>query len=501
MISIQTLITFGVYFVFMLAIGIYFYKKTSNVEDYILGGRGLGSWVTALSAQASDMSGWLLMGLPGAVFLSGIKESWIAIGLFVGTALNWILVSPRLRVYTEKTRTMTLSSFFEERFRDPTGMFRVISAVITLVFFTIYASSGLVASGKLFESMFNIDYTTAVIVGTVVIVLYTLLGGYLAVCWTDFFQGGLMFFAILYVPFVAYKSVGGIDAISQAIKIKEISTSLFTQGNSQVTLLTIISTMAWGLGYFGQPHILTRFMGIKSVKELPKSIVIALIWVLISLGGSIVIGLISIPMFNELNIATGEHEKVFIYMISKLFNPWVGGILLAAILSAIMSTIDSQLLVSSSTLTEDFYKKIIKKDASEKELVFVGRICVFLISIIALFLALNPNKTILGLVAYAWGGFGAAFGPVVLYALFSRKTTWKSAISGMIAGTIVLIVWKNLGLGSVMYEIVPGFVVNCIVISVVNIFVKQEDKDILREFDQVVEESKYGTKELEAKTI
>lgn len=501
MISIQTLVTFAVYFIFMMAIGVYFYKKTSKVEDYILGGRGLGSWVTALSAQASDMSGWLLMGLPGAVFLGGVKESWIAIGLFIGTALNWILVSPRLRVYTEKTNTMTLSSFFEERFKDPTGMFRVISAVITLIFFTIYASSGLVASGRLFESMFNINYSTAVVIGTIVIVIYTLLGGYLAVCWTDFFQGALMFFAILLIPFVAYNSVGGAEAISEAIKLKEISTSLFTEGNSSITLVAIISTMAWGLGYFGQPHILTRFMGIKSIKELPKSITIAIVWVLISLGGSILIGIISIPMFNSLNIASGEHEKVFIYMIAKLFNPWVGGILLAAILSAIMSTIDSQLLVSSSTLTEDFYKKIIKKDASEKELIFMGRAGVLLISIIALILALTPNKTILGLVAYAWGGFGAAFGPVVLYALFSKNTTWISAISGMITGTIVLIIWKNLGFGSVMYEIVPGFITNCLVISLINLFVKQNNKEILREFEEVKNEVKSSKEELQVEVI
>lgn len=488
MIGVQTLVTFIVYFVFLMAIGVYFYKKTSSVEDYILGGRGLGSWVTALSAQASDMSGWLLMGLPGAVFVGGLKESWIAIGLFLGTALNWILVSPRLRVYTEKTKTMTLSSFFEERFKDPTGMLRAVSAIITLVFFTIYASSGLVASGKLFESMFNLDYKIAVIGGTVVIVLYTFLGGFLAVCWTDLFQGALMFFAILFIPVVAYNSVGGSDAIANAMKIKEVSTNLLSDGSGKLTLVAIISTMAWGLGYFGQPHILTRFMGIKSIKELPKSTTIAIVWVFISLIGAIVIGLISIPMFDSLNIATGEHEKVFIYMIVQLFNPWVGGILLAAILSAIMSTIDSQLLVSSSTLTEDFYKKIIKKDATEKELIFVGRACVLLISIIALVMALNPSKTVLGLVAYAWGGFGAAFGPVVLYALFSKKTTWKSAMAGMLTGTVVLVIWKNMGLGSVMYEIVPGFISNCIVISLVNVFVKQEDREILKQFDQVTEE-------------
>lgn len=499
MISFQTLVTFIIYFVFLMAIGIYFYRKTSNSEDYILGGRGLGSWVTALSAQASDMSGWLLMGLPGAVFLGGITQSWIAIGLFLGTALNWILISPRLRVYTEKTKTMTLSSFFEERFKDPTGMLRIVSSIITLMFFTIYASSGLVASGKLFESMFNIDYKIAVISGATVIVLYTFLGGFLAVCWTDLFQGALMFFAILIIPVIAYNSVGGSESIISAMKAREISTSLFADGSGKITLIAVISTMAWGLGYFGQPHILTRFMGIKSIKELPKSITIAIVWVFISLIGAIVIGLISIPMFNELNVAAGEHEKVFIYMIVKLFNPWIGGIMLAAILSAIMSTIDSQLLVSSSTLTEDFYRKI-KKDTTEKELMNMGRICVLIISIIALLMALNPSKTVLGLVSYAWGGFGAAFGPVVLYGLFSKNTTWKSALAGMVTGTLVLVIWKNLGLGSTMYEIVPGFISNCLVISIVNVFVKQEDKEIVSQFMEVQNEIKLN-KNIKTKTV
>lgn len=496
MISIQTLVTFVVYFIFLMGVGIYFYKKTSNVEDYLLGGRGMGSWVTALSAQASDMSGWLLMGLPGAVFLGGIKESWIAIGLFLGTLVNWMIVSPRLRVYTEKTSSMTLSTFFEERFKDPTGLLRTLSAVITLIFFTFYASSGLVASGKLFESMFSIDYKVAVITGTIVIVLYTFLGGYLAVAWTDFFQGALMFVAILLVPVLAYKHVGGAEAIKATMAAKEISLGLFKTGGQTITLAAIISTMAWGLGYFGQPHILVRFMSIKSIKELPKSITIATVWVFISLFGAIAIGLISIPMFAEMG--SGDAEKVFIFMIAKLFNPWLGGILLAAILSAIMSTIDSQLLVSSSALTEDFYKKVIKKDASEKELIFIGRVCVLLISIIALVLALSPKNTVLGLVSYAWGGFGAAFGPLVIMALFSKKTTWQSALVGMLVGTITLVVWKNLGLGSIMYEIVPGFVANFAAIIIVNMFVSQENSEIIKEFEEVEAEVKRELKTTKA---
>ncbi|WP_320008426.1 sodium/proline symporter PutP [Maridesulfovibrio sp.] len=484
MIQIETLLTFGVYLVFLLAVGWYFYKRTSNIEGYILGGRGLGGWVTALSAQASDMSGWLLMGLPGAVYLGGMTEAWIAIGLFIGTALNWIFISARLRVYTQMTDTLTISSFFEKRFNDPTSLLRVGSAVIILIFFTIYSSSGLVAAGKLFESMFNIDYSVAVITGAVVIVSYTFLGGFMAVCWTDFFQGGLMFFAIILVPVLGTIHSGGISAIEAEMVARHISISLFHNGaGTPLSVLAVISTMAWGLGYFGQPHILTRFMGISSISELPKATAVALIWVVISLAGAVVVGMVAIPMFDGLH--GGEQEKVFIYMIAKLFNPWVGGVLLAAILSAIMSTIDSQLLVSSSALTEDFYKKILRREASEKELMLVGRLCVLVISIIAMSMALTPGNTVLGLVSYAWGGFGAAFGPVVIFSLFSRKTTWISALSGMVVGTLVLIFWKDSGLGATMYEIVPGFAANMLTILVVNMVVPQNNEEILSGFDDM----------------
>ncbi len=501
MVGLETILTFTFYLVFLMGVGIYFYKKTSNLEDYLLGGRGMGSWVTALSAQASDMSGWLLMGLPGAVYLFGINQAWIAIGLFIGTYLNWKLIAPRLRVYTEKTNSLTLPTFFEKRFKDPTGLLRNISAIITLIFFTIYSSSGLVASGKLFESMFNMNYTVAVVIGTVVIVLYTFLGGFLAVCWTDLFQGVLMFLAILVVPFVAYKHVGGSTEILKAMDIKEVSTSIFSNGSGSLTLIAVISTMAWGLGYFGQPHILSRFMSIKSIKELPKSMTIAIVWVFISLVGAIAVGMVAIALFSDLSQISGDAEKVFIVMIRELFNPWVGGILLAAILSAIMSTIDSQLLVSSSTLTEDFYQHLIKRDASEKELILVGRICVLIISIIALFMALKPNAQVLALVSYAWGGFGAAFGPLVIMSIFSKKTTWQSALGGMLVGTIVLVLWKNIGFGSLLYEIVPGFVANFLTIHLLNLVFVQEDEEVLEEFEAVALEVNGKTRAELAKEI
>ncbi|MFH1718720.1 MAG: sodium/proline symporter PutP [Planctomycetota bacterium] len=482
---VPTLITFIAYLVVLLGIGFYFYQKSTSIEGYLLGGRGMGSWVTALSAQASDMSGWLLMGLPGAIYLGGMGKVWIAIGLFVGTVLNWVLVSARLRVYTQRTGAITLPCFFEARFRDPTGLLRIISAIIILIFFAIYTSSGLVATGKLFESTLDVKYNIAVIIGGLVIIAYTFLGGFMAVCWTDLLQGALMVFAIVIVPALTYHRAGGIEAISKAMALKEISTSLMPQGRTFfIGLCMIISSMAWGLGYFGQPHILVRFMSIKSVKKLRTSMAIAIVWVLLSLAGAVVVGFIGIAMFE--NLGDGQEEKVFIYMIRDLFNPWFGGILLAAIFSAIMSTIDSQLLVSSSALSEDFYCKAIKKQASEREIVLVGRVCVVIISAIALFLALDRDNTILGIVSYAWGGFGAAFGPLVLFSLFSRRTAWQAALAGMVTGTVVLVLWKQVGLGERMYEIVPGFAANCLTIFSVNLFVRQKDKQVLKEFDEVI---------------
>jgi len=479
-----TSITFLIYFIVLLGIGLYFYRRSVSIEDYLLGGRGMGAWVTALSAQASDMSGWLLMGLPGAIYLGGMGNVWIAIGLFIGTVLNWKLVSARLRIYTQKTNTITLPCFFEARFGDPTGLLRVVSAIIILIFFTIYASAQLVATGKLFESTFNVSYATAVLMGGVVIIAYTFLGGFLAVCWTDLFQGTLMVLALLVVPLLAYIDVGGISTISKAMISKGMQINLIPQ--SRTAVLAVVSAMAWGLGYFGQPHILTRFMSAKSVRKLSRSMAIAIIWVFLSLSGALAIGFIGIGMFENLNIAEGEHEKVFIYMIRRAIHPWLAGIMLAAILSAIMSTIDSQLLVCSSALTEDFYQKTIRKKAGEREVVLVGRIFVVIISTIALILALRPDETILGIVAYAWGGFGAAFGPLVLFALFSRKTSWQSALAGMVTGTIVLVVWKQIGLNQYMYEIVPGFISNCLVIVAMNKVIKQKSRKILSGYNEVI---------------
>ncbi|NME36695.1 sodium/proline symporter PutP [Fusobacterium sp. FSA-380-WT-3A] len=457
MATIETLITFVIYLIFLMAVGIYFYKKTETAEDYVLGGRGMGSWVTALSAQASDMSGWLLMGLPGAVYMTGMSQTWTAIGLTLGTYLNWKILAPKLRVQTEETDSMTLPNFLSKKLGDDTGTIRIFSAIVILFFFTIYSSSGIVAAGKLFSSILGIDYKLAILIGVGTIVFYTFMGGYLACCWTDFFQGTLMFLAILIVPILAYFVGGGVENIQTISQSRNISLSLFH--GSHIGILGIISALAWGLGYFGQPHILVRFMSVKNLYELKKARVIAMLWVIISLIGAVAIGITGIGLFTDVSKIGGDSEKIFIYMINMLFNPWVGGVMLAAILSAIMSTIDSQLLVSASTLSEDFYRYI-KKDASEKEIMWTGRIGIILISVIATIIAMDTNSQILSMVSYAWGGFGGAFGPAILMTLYCEKLNWKSVFTGMLVGVLVIIFWKLSGLGNYLYEILPAFVLN-----------------------------------------
>ncbi|MBN1507099.1 MAG: sodium/proline symporter PutP [Sedimentisphaerales bacterium] len=481
--TIPTLVTFVLYFVALLGIGLYFCRPADSIEGYLLGKRGMGVWVTALSTQASDMSGWLLMGLPGVIYAGGLPNAWIAIGLFIGTVLNWKLVSARLRLYTQKTNSITLPCFFEQRFGDPTGLLRMVSAGVILVFFTIYASSGLVACGKLFESTFAIPYGTGVWIGGAITILYTLLGGFRAVCWTDLFQGSLMILALVVVPATALIQSGGVSGVHAAIAAKGISMSLIPQGETSAALLVIVSMMAWGLGYFGQPHLLARFMSARSPARLSESAIIAIAWVFLSLTGAVVIGLVGIGLFET--IPGGDREKVFIAMINEVTHPWLTGIMLSAILSAIMSTIDSQLLVSSSALSEDLYRKIGKQNFSQRGTVLIGRVCVIVISGAALVLALHPNDTILGIVAYAWGGFGAAFGPLILFSLFSRQTTWLSALVGMVTGTVVLVAWKQIGLSEHMYEIVPGFVANSMVILLIDRVVHQRSVSVLRQFDEV----------------
>ena len=463
MAGMETFITFGIYLVFLIGIGVYFYYKTDSHESYVLGDRGVGYWLTALSAQASDMSGWLLLGLPGAVYLSGLTEIWVVIGLASGTYLNWKFVAPALRVQTEEYNSLTVPSFISKKLDDKKGYIRTFSAIVILFFFTIYSASGLVASGKLFDSLLGIDYKWGVIIGGGTIIIYTFLGGYLAGVWTDFFQGALMFFAIIVVPVGAYFNAGGIDGISAAMDAREISLNIFRYAKV-LSFPVIISGLGWGLGYFGQPHIIVRFMSIDSADELWKSRIVAMIWVIISLLGAIAVGVTGIGVFSNVSEMGGDAEKVFIFLIDKLFNPWLAGILYAAILSAIMSTISSQLLVSSNTLTEDFYRHIVKREKTNKEMIWLGRWCVMVIFVIASYLAMNPDSKVLEMVSYAWAGFGGVFSPVVLFTLYKKDLSWKSVLVSMVIATVTVIIWKETGLGKTIYEIVPSFIVNCICI-------------------------------------
>ncbi len=489
----STIAGFLIYLVFLFIIGFIFYGKSKNTSDYFLGGRKLGSFVTSMSAQASDMSGWILMGLPGAIYLTGLDGIWIAIGLVIGTYLNWRFIAKKLRTYTEISGdSITIPSFLGNRFKDETNILRLVSAIFIFIFFLIYTASAFVAGGKLFSSVFQISYTSALLISAIAVVSYTFAGGFFAVCWTDFFQGILMFFSILLVPTVAVITLGGTNDVINVIKtINPNMLNLFTTGTgATLPLISIVSSLAWGLGYFGQPHILIRFMGIKSADAINKSRKIAMIWVVLSLIASVAIGLVGRVYLGDLLCQpSGASETVYITMVGKLFPNLLGGILISAVLAAIMSTADSQLLVTASAITEDFYKVKVRPNASNKELLNVSRISVILVSIIACIIALNPNSTVLGLVAYAWAGFGATFGPIILLSLFWKRTTKKGAIFGIIIGGITTIVWRYLGLEFSgifsLYEIIPGFLISLIAITVISLLDEKPSVEIIKEFEQV----------------
>lgn len=478
-INVPTFISIIIYLVGMLVIGIVAARMTKDLNDYVLGGRRLGAGVAALSAGASDMSGWLMLGLPGAMYIGGMSEIWLPIGLSVGAYLNWQFVAKPLRVYTEVSKnSITVPDFFENRFRDHSKILRVVSAIVILVFFTFYTSSSLVGGAILLENSFGMDYKLALWVGAAVILSYTLFGGFLAASWTDFIQGILMFLALIIVPIAAIYELGGWNETVQ--KIGRIDPS-HLDVYSGATAVGVISLLAWGLGYFGQPHILVRFMGLQSTKDVPKARLIGMVWMIVSLFGAVFIGFAGIAYFAESPLQ--NPETVFIMFSQVLFNPWVAGFLLAAILSAIMSTVDSQLLVSSSALANDFYKSLFRRNASKKEEMIVGRIAVLGIAIIAILLGYDPESKVLELVSYAWAGFGAAFGPVIILSLFWKRMTRNGALAGMIIGAVTVIVWSMLtgGLFDV-YELAPGFLFSTIAIIIVSLFDKTPSKEIQEEF-------------------
>lgn len=494
-----TLVTFIIYIVGMLVLGLVGYKLTTNLSDYFLGGRKLGPGVAALSAGASDMSSWLILGLPGAIYISGLAEAWIAVGLTIGAYLNWQFVAKRLRVYTEvSNNAITIPDFFEQRFRDRSRSLRIASAAVILLFFTFYTASGLVGGAKLFSSSFGLSTTNALIIGSIVIIGYTFLGGFIAVSWTDFIQGLLMFLALIVLPFLAIQNAGGWnEAVNVVGSLTDGENLQMIQG---VSTIGIISSLAWGLGYFGQPHILARFMAIRSTKDVPTARFIGMTWMVLSLFGAVFVGIAGYAYIATADVSAAlaergievsggvlvDEETVFIALTQLLTHPIVAGILLAAILAAIMSTVDSQLLVSSSAVAEDFYKGFIRKSASNTELVWVARISVIVIALLAVWIASANEKLVLELVAYAWAGFGAAFGPIILLSLFWKRMTRDGALLGIITGAATVVVWAEF-VPSDLYELVPGFILAGAVAIVVSLLGKEPAKEIQDEFDHAKE--------------
>ncbi|MFJ4253850.1 sodium/proline symporter PutP [Microbacterium sp. NPDC090003] len=481
--QIFTFAALALYFAGMLLIGWFAFRRTSDHEDYMLGGRNLPPWVAALSAGASDMSGWLVMGLPGAIYVSGLIEAWIAVGLTIGAYLNWLLVAPRLRAYTEVSRnSITVPSFFENRLRDGTRLLRIISGVVILVFFTLYISSGMVAGGVFFESSFQGDYLVGMLLVTGVTLAYTLFGGFLGASLTDVVQGLMMVIALIVVPVAAIVAIGGFGETGALIAeaapdhLSLLSGTALTGG----TVLAIVSALAWGLGYFGQPHIIVRFMALRSPQEAKSARRIGISWMVLSLGGAVFSGLVGIAFIAQRGIDLANPETVVLLMSQTLLHPFVAGLVLAAVLAAIMSTVSSQLIVSSSALVEDIYKVFRKTPPSSKTLVRLGRIGVLGVTVIAAVLALTPNDTILGLVSFAWAGFGAAFGPIILLSLFWRRLTNWGALAGMVVGAATVFLWKPLNTG--LYELLPAFVFALIAAVVVSLLTYRSNPEIDEEF-------------------
>ena len=478
--------TFIVYVAGLLVIGWFGYRRTQGLADYILGGRRIGRWVAALSAGASDMSGWLLLGLPGYAYAAGLESAWLVLGLLVGTYLNWRLVAPRLRAYSEAANdALTLPEYLEFRFDDHSRLLRVVSAGFILLFFLFYTSSGLVAGGKLFESVFGLPYTAAVLLGAAAILAYTFIGGFLAVSWTDLVQALLMAFALIAVPLVVVWDLGGwtptLDVV-RAVKPALLS-PLSAADGSGLSLIAVLSLLGWGLGYFGQPHILARFKAIHSVSEIRPARRIAMSWVLLCMLGAVVVGLSGIAYLDP-PLTGPDTEKVFIRLVGLVFHPLLGGVLLAAILAAVMSPADSQLLVASAVFTEDFYKALIRRNATQAELVGVGRAAVGGVALLATWLALDPGRKVLDLVAYAWAGFGAAFGPVMILSLYWPRMTRNGALAGILVGGLTVVLWKLLRGGIFeLYELIPGFALSLLAVVIVSRLGRAPAADSLRRFD------------------
>ncbi|MFI4936902.1 MAG: sodium/proline symporter PutP [Candidatus Berkiellales bacterium] len=476
-----TLIAFIGYLIVVVTIAIVAYMVTRNLSDFVLGGRQLGGPVAALSAGASDMSAWLLLGLPGAVYTLGLNQIWLPIGLTVGAFMSWRLVARPLRVFSEVANdSLTIPSFLDNRFFDRSGVIRVALAIVTLCFFAFYTASGLVGGAMLLQR-FDITYEYALLLGTTIIVAYTFIGGFLAVSWTDFFQGTLMFICLLIVPFVASNEFGGWEKTLSIIAHHGTHRlDPFTDFNA----LLLVNLLAWGLGYMGQPHILVRYMAVRTLKDIPIARRICLSWMSLSMLGAVLTGFVGIAFYYEKGI---DPESIFIVFSQTLFAPWIAGVLFAAILSSIMCAIDSQMLASSSAVTEDLYHRFVRKKASQRELVWIGRIAIILIALVAMMLALHPESSIIKLVAFAWAGLGSSFGPSVVGALFWRRMTVKGAISGVVMGALAVVVWKlNAAPHGIfaLYEILPGFFFGTLGVIFGSLLDKPPSEEVLKQFDE-----------------
>ncbi|MCI7055478.1 MAG: sodium/proline symporter PutP [Selenomonas bovis] len=478
--------TFVLYIGIMMAIGVYYYRRTRNMSDYFLGNRKLGAWVTSLSAEASDMSGWMLMGVPGFAYLAGLNAGWIAVGIAIGTWANWHFVAARLRKYTELAdNALTLPEFLQNRYHDTTNLLRIVPAIFILIFFVIYTASGFVSAGRLFETVFGIPYEYAIFIGAGSVIFYTLVGGFLAVARTDFIQGIMMFFAILVVPICGTMASGGFERTLAEIGSVQASMlqPLTKPDGSTLGAIELISLLAWGIGYFGQPHILVRFMAIRTSGEIRRATHIAMTWVVLSLAAAVAVGMVGRVYLTEPLTGTAS-ETVFLVMTNELFPPIAAGLILSAVLAAIMSTASSQLLVAASAFAQDFYRTLIHKDAEQSELVWISRASVLVIASLAVFLGFNPNSFILDMVSYAWAGFGAAFGPAILMSLFWKRTTRNGVIAGIIVGGVTVLVWKQFALFG-LYEIVPGFVLSLLAIYGISLLGEPPAQDIQETFDAV----------------
>ncbi len=509
--NVQLLIVMGIYMAFVIVIGLFFAKRANeSSENYFLGGRSLGPWVAAMSAEASDMSGWLLMGLPGVAYFYGLSDAiWTAIGLLAGTYINWLIVAKRLHSYSIIANdSITIPDFFSNRFKEKNKLIMTLAALFIFIFFTIYASSCFVTVGKLFNTLFGIPYHTMMIAGAIFVIIYTFLGGFLAESASDFMQAIVMVIALVVVLITGVVYAGGVGSVIDNLKeipgflnffgiaspqikdgVQQISESgipIFGEAGAY-GLLTILSTLSWGLGYFGMPQVLLRFMAIRRHEELTKSRRIATAWCAISLFAAVFIGLIGRAAFPAEHLSAGGAEKIFITMSTNLLPTVLAGLAMAGILAATISSSDSYLLIASSAVSKNIYQGLLKRDATDKQVMRVSKIILVSISLIGVLIALDENSVIFTVVAFAWAGFGATFGPLMLFSLFWKRITREGAIAGMLAGSFMVFLWRLIikPMGGIfgIYELLPSFLFSCIAIIVVSLLTKEPDQELQMEFE------------------